>query len=306
MLHRRAIAAPAPRESCCTPGINSAGGGQVVKPAANLVTLSMIERNNMMTRLFRLGLALALFAMVAGLIVGAGSVTFRIIYNNQGYPAPMGLIEGSPGIFYSVAGSATPLAFFSITTGGTGTILGSLPAGNSFVSVPVSGPNGRFYSSIYSAARTNNAFSVASTPGGQRTYATQIISPELSQSLPDGTLLGVGPGGNNNWGFVRCNTNGAVTFIAQIPSGERLNSALYASDGNYYGVAQAELDTTGDVFRATSAGVVTTLYDFPANTFTTAVATPLLQANDGNLYGGATTGGVNGTGKQSHRTVNDC
>jgi uncharacterized repeat protein (TIGR03803 family) len=256
----------------------------------------MIGRNNMMNRFFRVGLALALFAMVAGMIVGAGPVTFRIIYNNQGYPAPMGLIEGAPGVFYSVAGSASAIVFFSVTTGGTRTILGSLPFGNFFQSVPVSGPNSRFYSSTSSGGSTSNIFSVTSTPGDQHTYATKSISSALSQNLPDGTLLGVGTDGNNNWGFVRCDTNGTVTFIAQIPSGELLDSAIYASDGNYYGVAQAEYTSTGSVFRALPSGAVTTLYNFPANTFPRAVATPLLQANDGNLYGGATTGGANGTG----------
>jgi uncharacterized repeat protein (TIGR03803 family) len=82
-----------------------------------------------------------------------------------------------------------------------------------------------------------------------------------------------------------------------LPSGERLENVMFASDGNYYGVAQALLGSDSYVFRATSSGTFTTIYTFPAGTFTSGFrATPLLEADDGNFYGSTATGGANGSG----------
>jgi uncharacterized repeat protein (TIGR03803 family) len=49
-------------------------------------------------------------------------------------------------------------------------------------------------------------------------------------------------------------------------------------------------------YRVTPSGVLTKLYDFPANTFRGYFAVPLLQAADDNLYGATPNGGANGTG----------
>jgi uncharacterized repeat protein (TIGR03803 family) len=74
---------------------------------------------------------------------------------------------------------------------------------------------------------------------------------------------------------------------------------MYAAEANY-GVTHdntSQGDGGGTVVRATPSGAVTTLYHFPANTFTKgAVATPLLLGSDGNLYGSVATGGAHGTG----------
>jgi uncharacterized repeat protein (TIGR03803 family) len=233
-------------------------------------------------------------AMVAGTAPAPASVTFRVIYNNQGYNQPSRLIEGSPGVFYSIAGSGPSVAF-SVTTQGSRTILANFPGGV-FQSLLVSAPNGRFYSSIYSG--TTSVFSVTSAPNSLRTYSARTFDPLLIQSLPDGTLLSVGTGGADGlWHLIRCDLHGNVTSIATVPSGERLENAMFASDGNYYGIAQALLGSNSYVFRATASGTLTTIYTFPAGTFTSGFrATPLLEADDGNFYGSTATGGANGTG----------
>jgi len=110
----------------------------------------------MIIRFFRMNKLLALCAMAAGVTPAAGGASFRVIYNNQGYNQPSGLIEGSPGVFYSIAGS-DPGAAFSVTILGSRAILGTFSTGI-FQSLLLSGPNGRFYSSIYTGV--NNVLDV--------------------------------------------------------------------------------------------------------------------------------------------------
>jgi uncharacterized repeat protein (TIGR03803 family) len=250
----------------------------------------------MIIRFFRMSKLLALCAMAAGVTPAAGGASFRVIYNNQGYNQPSGLIEGSPGVFYSIAGS-DPGAAFSVTILGSRAILGTFSTGI-FQSLLLSGPNGRFYSSIYTGV--NNVFSVSSAPNSELTYAPQTIDPLLFQNLPDGGLLGAGTGGPTDlWYLIRCDLSGNVTAVATLPSGQRLESAIYAADGNYYGVTlgtDVVPGSTNYAFRATPLGVLTTLYTFAPNTFARFSATPLLLGNDGNLYGSTATGGANGTG----------
>jgi uncharacterized repeat protein (TIGR03803 family) len=89
---------------------------------------------------------------------------------------------------------------------------------------------------------------------------------------------------------------GIVTSVALFPSTDRTENAIYASDGNYYGVVEPLTGYIGYLFRLTPAGSLTNLYTFPPGTFTSYLPTPLLEASDGNLYGAVITGGANGTG----------
>jgi len=147
--------------------------------------------------------------------------------------------------------------------------------------------------------------SVSSTANSTQIYSPALnIVPALTQNLPDGRLLGLGPDGSYNWHVVTSDLRGTVTSVAQFPSTDRLENVIYASDGNYYGVVEALNASTGYVFRATSSGSLTTLYNFPTGTFTAYLPTPLLQADDGNLYGAATSGGANGTGMIYRVTLN--
>jgi len=81
-----------------------------------------------------------------------------------------------------------------------------------------------------------------------------------------------------------------------VSGGGAAGAAIYASDGNYYGVSQATNASTGYVYRVTPSGVLTKLYRFPAGTFSGYFALPLLEGSDGNLYGATPNGGANGTG----------
>ena len=81
-------------------------------------------------RLFRSTVPLALCTIVAGMVFGANKASFRIVAYLNEYNQPGGLMEGSPGVFYSLAGS--PSVAFSVTTRGLQTVLAKFPTGYLF------------------------------------------------------------------------------------------------------------------------------------------------------------------------------
>jgi len=207
------------------------------------------------------------------------------------------MVEGAPGVFYSEAGQSGPHLALSITGEGQKTILATVQSPDQIPSLLVSGPNGRFYSVIEQGTHPAHVFSVAPEPDSQRTYAGQNLHPILTQNLPDGELLAmaVAPA-QFVWSLAKVDLEGAVKSIYQFPPSERPRAAIYASDGNYYGVAQTANSSAGYLYRVTQAGVLTKLYSFPDKTFTGFFAVPLVEAGDGNLYGAISNGGANGTG----------
>jgi uncharacterized repeat protein (TIGR03803 family) len=161
----------------------------------------------------------------------------------------------------------------------------------------VSSNDQRFYSVIQKSINPPNVFSVGSAPGKQ-IYSPQTIVPVLTQNLPEGGLLGVGPPvTGDTWYLTGVDLHGTVRPMYTFPSGERLpNTALLGNDGNYYGISYLN-DGSGYVFRVTPSGSLTKISNFPGNTFAyNPYFVPLLQATDGNLYGATPNGGTNGTG----------
>jgi uncharacterized repeat protein (TIGR03803 family) len=234
----------------------------------------------------------------AMVLIAAGPSTFRVVYNLAGgYDQPGGIIEGEPGVFFSIAGGG-PSIVFSVSSQGVQTVLGTIPKGPLFTSLVVSGANDRYYTTFEDSTYPGHVLSIASAPNLQKTYPAQHIIVGLTQNLPDGRMLGTGialPGGS---GVAICDLDGAVSILSYLPSpfNDTVDNVISASDGNYYGVAQADEGPTGYIFRVTPSGNLTTLYTFPSGTFNIAHPTPLLQGDDGNLYGSTTSGGANGTG----------
>ena len=240
-----------------------------------------------------LPLPLALCAALAGLVCAASPVTLHVIANMSRYPQPFGLAEGSPGLFYSTAGTL----IFSITSQGKKTALTTFPSGYNIQSQMVSGANGRIYSVVEYGGNPAELFSVDSAPG-KVTYTPQDFDFALTRNLPDGTLLGVGLSlQSNQWGLFTADLNGQATITYQFPSGQRLplDTAAYATDGNYYGISYLQ-DASGYLYRVTPSGSLTQLVNFPSGAFLHTANVPLLQANDGNLYGATPNGGANANG----------
>src|ERR1700691_3673428 len=232
--------------------------------------------------------AIALMAASA-----AAQSPFHVVsYTNQ-HPAPIGMTEGSPGIFY-LATESRP-AILSSTTQGTETVLTSFPGGHEqSLAPPVSAPNGRFYDAVGVGVNPANVFSVTPAAGSRQVYSPQSLSPLLTQNLPDGTLLGTAlPDSGGTWYVATVDLKGAVTPIYQFPAGDEALTVTYASDGNYYGLAE---NGPGYLFRVTPSGVLTKLVSFPSGSVLPNSYTPLLQASDGNLYGVTNFGGTNSTG----------
>lgn len=247
-------------------------------------------------RFRRTGILLALCAIAGGFAFATSQVTLRIVASMYRYGQPVGLIEGSPGVFYSEASSGTTV-IFSITTGGSMTILTSFPSGYQVGSLVQSGANGRFYSEYANNNLAGYVFSLTSAPGTKQVYAPQVFGPELIQNLPDGDLLSAAVGLDASpWYVAKVGLNGTVTSIYQLPDDQKAATAIYAADGNYYGVSLATTSSGGGVFRVTPSGSPTTLYSFPVGSFAGNFPVPLVQATDDNLYGVTPTGGANGTG----------
>jgi uncharacterized repeat protein (TIGR03803 family) len=251
----------------------------------------------MIVRCLNTALPLALCVVAAAAPPVAGQPVFRVVSYVNNLDQPAGMVEGSPGVFYSEAGQSGPHAAISITAAGTTTTLATVRSPDQIPSLLVSAANGRFYSSIEQGAHPAHVFSVTPVPDSQQVYSAQSLHPILSQNLPDGGLLALAVAPTRTlWSLAKVDLSGIVTSIYEFPSTERPDAAIYASDGSYYGVAQAKNASTGYVFRVTPSGVLTKLYDFPAGTFSGYYAVPLLQAADDNLYGATPNGGANGTG----------
>jgi hypothetical protein len=239
---------------------------------------------------------LCAIAILANTPSAAGQATFRVVSYMNYLDQPGGMVEGSPGVFYSEAGTSTH-AVLSITTQGSKTILAIVQSPYQVASQLLSAADGRFYSSFGQGTDPTYVFSVTSSPGSRRIYPGQGLDPLLTQNLPDGELLAIAtPNTRVLWSLAKVDLNGTVTSIYQFSSAERLDTAIYASDGNYYGVSQTNPAGTGYIFRVTPSGSLTTLYNFPGNTFAGFFGAALLQAGDGNVYGTTPNGGANGTG----------
>jgi uncharacterized repeat protein (TIGR03803 family) len=239
-------------------------------------------------------IALALYTLAAAPPKAANVGTFRIISTLPDYSTPGGLVEGSPGIFYSAAQLAGTGSFavFSVTIKGVTKTLASFPSGYNFSGPPVAGPNGRLYDGV-GYQGTGNMFSVAAGSGVQE-YPTQAIVPSLTQNLPNGNFIGAGSGATG-WDLATCDLRGIVTPVYSFPSTDVvLYPAIYANDGNYYGIAYGSAGPY--LYRVTPSGSFTKLHNFSKASFSGRPLAPLLQATDGNLYGAAPYGGANGTG----------
>ena len=160
----------------------------------------------------------------------------------------------------------------------------------------VSGSNGQSYSSVQLSDDPARVFSVDSVPGSYApTHPDGNPNPERR---PSGWhLLGFAPNAYNQipWSIVTADLDGVATSVYQFPTDRPLSNVVYATDGNYYGIATGN---SSYVFRVTPSGSFTQLYTFPAvpDPFGGSPPSSLVQAQDTNLYGILASGGANGTG----------
>jgi uncharacterized repeat protein (TIGR03803 family) len=248
--------------------------------------------------------------------------------------APLGsLVLGTDSNFYgttSFGGGDGPPAspgagtVFKITSKGVLTTLynfcalsrcadGEYPEGGL-----VQATDGNFYGTTYSggALRFGSVFKI--TAAGKlttiysfcvQTGCSDGAGPESSLiQATDGILYGTTSIGGNGYGTVfKITPEGALTTLykfcsqANCADGEQPAAGLIqASDGNLYGTTHGGgAFGGGTVFKITTAGALTVLYNFCAESGCTDGQMPLAgltQATDGSLYGSTNNGGSQGYG----------
>ena len=215
--------------------------------------LEDIRSNALLPIVLRRTAHLAAVGLAAAALVASGA-TFHTIASLNQTGTPIGLLEYTPDVFYSW-GTNSPDWVFSITPQGARAYIASF-AGNLNAGGPlVAGSNGRFYSEVYYPSSTDTSvFSVETAAGTKQVYPAQSVSPALLQSLPDGHLLAVSGGPLGASYLATVDLQGVVSNLYQFPVGETpLLLAVYASDGNYYGVSVLP-DGSAYVYRATPSG----------------------------------------------------
>jgi uncharacterized repeat protein (TIGR03803 family) len=219
---------------------------------------------------------------------------------------------------------------FRITPAGTFTVLhafngalAKVPEGGVPVGRLIQASNGTFYGTTYSGGLVQNfanqgtIFTVSPNGGFTTLYMFDNIHSTTDGANPyvgliqgkDGSFYGTTQfGGTSNAGTVFKFAGSKTTVLHSFPwepgqfypDGAYPKAALVqASDGNLYGTTSYGGTLTtyyqrGTLFRSTTKGVFTKLWDFNATDTSVNGITPyggLIQASDGNLYGTTSAGG---------------
>ena len=258
-----------------------------------------MKRYNNLGRI-RAGLFFTMVSLPAYLLAQeAQKPILRAVAFMNNYSQPIGIVEQTPGFFY-IQPSYTNQYVVTVTSGGQQqTVASFIPTEGFTDGVLVGGPNGRLYSLLNKAEAV---FSV-SAGAGPKLYGPIGAQLTLTQNLPGGQLLGVLIG-SKTFSLAKSTLDGVVNGFYTFPDSDALpNVALYASDGNYYGIFY-QSGGSGGVYRVTPNGVMTVLHSFPPLTLNNMGIVPFLQASDGDLYGALPSGGANATGLIFKLTLN--
>ncbi|QMU30380.1 choice-of-anchor tandem repeat GloVer-containing protein [Adhaeribacter radiodurans] len=225
------------------------------------------------------------------------------------------LIQSSDGNFYGMTyagGENFNGTIFKITAKGAFSVLhafrsedGSHPYGNL-----VRGSDGNFYGMTSDGGNNYYGTIFKLTPGGTFTvlkhldFSTTGANPRGSLVQGnDGIFYGMaGSYGPSSYGTIfKITPAGTFTVLVALPNDNQGNtpysSLVQGKDGFYYGTtSQGGKHGNGTIFKMCTDGTFTTLYSLNINTDGANPESALIQANDGNFYGTASTGGKNGYG----------
>jgi uncharacterized repeat protein (TIGR03803 family) len=249
--------------------------------------------------------------------------TFTTLLNFDGkdgaQPALMALIQGSDGKLYGTTvygGTHGGGTVFTIAPGGSFATLHSFHGtdGRAPFGALVQATDGGLYgTTCCGGAGWGTVYKIS--PGGKlRTLYKFHNTPDGGNSnaglvqAADGSLYGTTVnGGTGNCGdgcgviFKKTPGGKLTTFHTfQGTDGWRPYGLIQGTDGNLYGItSSAGTNGYGTFFAITTAGALTSLYNFCAQQNCSDGASPLgtpVQASDGTFYGTTTGGGANGYG----------
>lgn len=239
-------------------------------------------------------------------LAGTGST------NETGPAAPFGgLTEASNGYLYGTTaegGTHEKGTVFRSTKAGVVEVLveftgngmtekGEQPLGALFEAI-----DGNFYGVTALGGTDNFGTVFRMTPGGELTTLIEFTGTAGSQpgSYPsggladggDGYLYGVtSHGGANDYGTVfRITLAGSFESLVSL-TGDLIGAPGYhprgtlvkATDGDFYGTTETGgVDSNGTIFRVTSTGIFTSLFDMP---LFSSYPYGLIEGTDGNFYG---------------------
>ncbi len=230
---------------------------------------------------------------------------------------PISILEAWPGLFYVVGARETTdfgYSIFSVTSTGAVNPAFSFPISTSILSL-VQATNGWLFGAGFAQpAKSEYYFSLGTAldnlqeypfPGAWGPFGETVVSPPAEFFDLVGAFNSHGT--SEVYGFARISEQGKITILHQFsgtegaPTGANL---VYGPDGNFYTVGNQQRGgiSPGFIIRMTPQGEYSQLLSFPAFP-SHGLATPLVSASDGNLYGTFGGGGVNNTGELFQATL---
>ena len=234
-----------------------------------------------------------------------------LVQNNDGnlYGTTLhGGTNGGDGTVFLITTNGALTSLHSFTDGdGGGRLYGSLARGD----------DGNFYGTTYEGGTNGEGTVFRISANGALTSLHSFNgddgdSPKAALVKGrDGVIYGTTESGGTNGDFgtvFRITTNGAITSLHSFngDDGDSPEAALVqASDGSLYGTTRdGGTNDNGTLFKITTNGAFTLLHSFTGGGDGGSPSGALMAANDGNLYGTTSNGGVYGDGTIFKITTN--
>jgi uncharacterized repeat protein (TIGR03803 family)/T5SS/PEP-CTERM-associated repeat protein len=224
------------------------------------------------------------------------------------------LVQGSDGNFYGTTAWGGPNddgTVFKITPQGTLTTLWRFNGSNGEEpqAALVQGSDGNFYGTTQEGGTNNNGTVFKITSQGTLTTLWRFNGsngyfPNGLEQGSDSNFYGTTYGGGTNGGYgtvFKITPQGTLTTLWQFGGCPTCGSGpaaalVQGADGNFYGTTgDGGANNDGTVFKITSQGTLTTLWQFGSSNGEDPLA-GLVQGSDGNFYGTAQFGGMNNDG----------
>jgi uncharacterized repeat protein (TIGR03803 family) len=247
---------------------------------------------------------------------GALTVLHALTNRVEGSHPQGGLVAGRDGNFYGTTyqgGASSEGAIFQMTLAGAVTPLyaftngadGGYPKGGL-----VEGLDGNYYGTTTLGGTNNQGAIFKVTPQGALTPLYSFTNGADGAGPECGLVLGVdgnfygtaSSGGSQGVGVVfKISPSGAFavlySFTNGVDGGTPVAGLVQGADGNFYGAASSGgTYFAGTLFEISPAGQFTPLHSFTGAADGADPLAPLVQGNDGNFYGTASSGGLAGGG----------